>query len=402
MVMYKWNQLKLTKFLLRKTVELVLQFIFFFLPISVSAIDIPTDSVLNEEIVFIKKKQIFPIDLETTIFKPAGSGPFPIVVINHGKQGGSERTQPRERPLPAVREFLKRGYAVVVPMRQGFSNSGGSVLTPGCNITSNGIEQAKDLNPILEWLSQQKWADTKNMIMMGQSHGGLTTLAYAQNPYPGFKLFVNFAGGLKFFGGNCLWEQSLKQALKSYGQNTSATVLWFYGENDSLFPPVVIKPAFDEYKKGNPNVEMIVFGPFGKDAHGMFGSYEGIPIWLPVLEKKMVDLNLPTEVIYPQFTRPKDISPPHASGFALIDEIDKVPLKNIKAKEGYKEWLKAPSPKAFAVHPTNGSWGSSWGGEIPYSRSLTSCEKFAKAPCKLYAVDDRVVWDPQHHSTTSQ
>jgi len=367
--------------------------ILFFFHLISCAVEIPVDPNLNEEIVFIKKKQIFPIDLETTIFKPSGSGPFPIVLINHGKQGRAEKTQPRERSLPAVREFLQRGYAVVLPMRQGFSKSGGSVLNPGCNITSNGIEQAKDLESVIEWLSQQDWVDSKNMIMLGQSHGGLTTLAYAQNPHSGFKLFVNFAGGLKFLGSDCQWEHSLKLAFKNYGQNSKVSMIWFYGANDSFFPPNVIQPAYEAYIQGNPNVQMISFGVFGKDAHGLFGSYEGIPIWLPVIEKKLIELNLPTDIKFPQFAAPKDIVPPPGSGFALVGEIEKAPLKNNNAKEGYKDWLKADPPKAFAIHPTNGSWGSSWGGELPYSTALRYCEKYAKAPCKLYAVDDRVVWD---------
>ena len=230
--------------------------------------------------------------------------------------------------------------------------------------------------------------------MIGQSHGGLTTLAYAQNPHLGIKLFVNFAGGSNYPNSSCGWEQSMKLAFKKFGQNTVVNSVWFYGENDSCFPPRVIQPAYEAYKQGNPNVEMISFGPFGKDAHGMFGSYEGIPIWLPVIERKLSDLNLPVDIKHPHFALPQDITPPPASGFALINEIDKVPLRNNQSKNGYKEWLKAPSPKAFAIHPTKGSWGSSWaGGELPYLRALNNCEKYAKEPCKLYAVDDRVVWD---------
>src|SRR6478735_8784126 len=56
------------------------------------------------------------IQLETTIFKPPGDGPFPLVIMNHGKALGSPRTQQRDRFVAISREFVRRGYAVVIPM----------------------------------------------------------------------------------------------------------------------------------------------------------------------------------------------------------------------------------------------------------------------------------------------
>ena len=86
---------------------------------------------------------LFTTELETTVFRPDGAGPFPVAVINHGKANGDPRFQRRYRPLVAVRFFLARGYAVVVPMRQGFSKSSGSYIGGGCNVESNGSEQAR-------------------------------------------------------------------------------------------------------------------------------------------------------------------------------------------------------------------------------------------------------------------
>ena len=66
------------------------------------------------------------VTLETTIFKPEGSGPFPLLIMNHGKEFGQPEQQSRARYLALSAEFVRRGYAVVIPMRQGFSKSGGS------------------------------------------------------------------------------------------------------------------------------------------------------------------------------------------------------------------------------------------------------------------------------------
>ena len=63
-------------------------------------------------------------------------------------------------------------------------------------------------------------------------------------------------------------------------------------------------------------------------------------------------------------------------------------------------WARAPvlaadGPRAFAVHPSLGNWGSSWGGNRANAHALANCERNAGQPCKLYAVDDTVVWVPE-------
>lgn len=77
---------------------------------------------------------MFSLELETTIFKPPGDGPFPLVVINHGKALGKPAFQSRARYLAQSAEFVKRGYVVALPMRQGFSKSGGAYIGGGCNV----------------------------------------------------------------------------------------------------------------------------------------------------------------------------------------------------------------------------------------------------------------------------
>src|SRR5690606_6772191 len=48
-------------------------------------------------------------------------------------------------------------------------------------------------------------------------------------------------------------------------------------------------------------------------------------------------------------------------------------------------------PRAFAVGP-NGAWSWAEDGDDPIQRVLASCERSAGQPCRLYAVDDYVVW----------
>ena len=351
------------------------------------------DVALREKIDRVSSNSFLEPELEVTTYMPNGDGPFPLVVINHGRSLGDAKFQERYRPILAAREFVSRGYAVVVPMRQGFSKSGGTEISGGCNVHSNGIQQAISVKRTIEWASSKSWADSSRIVVIGQSHGGLTTLAYGTDPQVGVKLLINFAGGLRQTGCTA-WEHSLISAFGEYGKKSKLQSIWFYGDNDSFFSPFVWKSAFEQYKLNGGQAELIAFGKFGNDAHSMFGSRNGLPIWVPVVMKSFESVGLPTKVT--QVIKPSsDITPPPESGFATINDIGKVPVKNDNARDGYKKWLEASPPKAFAIHPIKGSWASTWGGDSPNSRALNNCSKFANDPCKLYAVDEIVVWSTE-------
>jgi dienelactone hydrolase len=348
------------------------------------------DTALREEVVMVPSTGFTESELEVTLYRPPGDGPFPVVLINHGRAPGNARMQPRSRPALAAREFVSRGYLVAVPMRQGFSRSGGNEISGGCNVQSNGVQQAKSVRRTLDWLGQQAYADVSRNVVMGQSHGGLTTLAYGMDPHPGTKLFVNFAGGLRQEG--CTgWQSNLTRAIGSYGETTKLPSLWFYGDNDSYFPPEVWKEAFERYQKAGGHAELVAFGNFGNDAHAMFGSRAGLPIWQPKVMAVLAQAGLPTQVIH-EMKLLADVAPPPVTGFAKPDELDKVPLRSDAAREGYQKWLQAESPKAFVIHPVKRAWSWATGGVRPNARALANCERLAGSPCEFYAVDDAVVW----------
>ena len=357
------------------------------------AADVPLDPALGESVVFIRNRAVFPVELETTLFRPPGDGPFPVVVINHGKASGNNRLDPRSRPLVAVREFLQRGYAVMVPMRQGFANSGGRVSGEGCNFAANGAAQAEDVHAVVQWLADQPWADITRMVMLGQSHGGLTTLAYARRPHPGFKLFVNFAGGLKIADDICPWRSALVQAFAQYGAVTRTPTLWFYGVNDSFFPPEIIDPAHAAYVAAGGPAEMVHFGPFAKDAHALFASARGLPIWWPYVQRRLEQAGLPTQTIFPQFAPTPPLATPPPTGYAALGEVEKLPYLRGGGRAGYKAFIEAPLPRAFALS-ARGAWGWAAGGDDAAQKALDNCTSRLQSPCQLYAVDADVVWAP--------
>ena len=348
------------------------------------------DARLGEAVLMLPSGGFTEPELEVTVYRPPGDGPFPVLVINHGRASGNAKLQPRYRPSLAAREFVQRGWVVVVPMRQGFSQSGGSEISAGCNVHSNGLQQARSVRRTLDWLGSQPWADVSRNVVLGQSHGGLTTLAYGTAPHPGTRLLVNFAGGLR--QESCTaWQQNLVRAIGDYGAEIKLPSIWFYGDNDSYFPPFVWRGAHERYTQAGGRADLVAFGNFGSDAHSLFGSRAGVPIWLPKVLAALDSAGLPTQLVHAMPVAP-DLPVPTASGFAAVTDLDRVPLRTDRARAGYQAWLAAESPRAFAIHPTQGGWASAWGGERPIARALANCERFAKAPCRLYAVDDAVVW----------
>lgn len=251
---------------------------------------------MTETVVDVPKSAgIFTIKLETTVYKPAGDGPFPLIVLNHGKARGKASFQARARYSEQAAALVARGYVVAIPMRQGFSRSGGAYIGSGCNVEANGILQAEDVVAALDYLTQQPYVDRDRIVVMGQSHGGLTTLAFGTLAYPGVRGLVNFAGGLR--NDTCVdWEGNLVRAFETYGRQARYPSLWFYGDNDSYWPRPMPEEMFAAYSRAsNPNARarLVDFGKFKNDSHGMFASHAGLSIWLPQVDAFLRELGLP-------------------------------------------------------------------------------------------------------------
>ena len=65
--------------------------------------------------------------IEMTVFKPEGAGPFPVLVLSHGSPRSAEarRAEGRQRMAAQSERFVAMGFAVLVPTRRGYGESGG-------------------------------------------------------------------------------------------------------------------------------------------------------------------------------------------------------------------------------------------------------------------------------------
>jgi dienelactone hydrolase len=349
--------------------------------------EIPLDYRLNEHIVLIPAGTNGRAMMETTVFQPNGPGPYPLLIINHGKDAGPPSRQQRDRFIFMATAFVKRGYAVMVPMRQGFAQSTGSYRDYGCDMTANGYAQADDVRAAVEFARSQDWIDPDRIIVAGQSYGGMATMALGTRALPGVRGLLNFAGGLRDDANHCDWRSQLVRAFGTYGASNRIPSLWMYGANDSLFAPELVTRLHDAYVRAGGPARLVEYGNFKRDAHGMLASRDGEKIWWRETAPFLKQIGMPTEQRFEVAAQP---SLPK-SDFAKLDDADAVPFIGERGRSAYREYLGKLTPRAFAVSP-NGAWCWAEEGEDPDARALAACETKAGQPCRLYSVDDNIVW----------
>ena len=255
-----------------------------------------------EEIIFIDKAAFMgSVKLETTIYKPPGTGPFPLVIINHGKQLGDPHLQKRFEPLSVALYFLERGYVVFVPMRHGFSKSGGEYQFHGNSAEMAGRDQVRDIDVTIQYAHTLPYVKKDITLVVGYSEGGWITLAYgASQPNPSVRGIINFSGGVRDPCCIGLLEEMIDVS-KKFGAQTTVASIWFYGDNDSLFNRYVSDKMFANYARGNPNSRFIPYGNFSTDAHALFIDPNGRTLWEPFLTQFLHDVQAPYKAINPPY-----------------------------------------------------------------------------------------------------
>jgi dienelactone hydrolase len=351
--------------------------------------ELQLDYRINEHIVLVPAGRTHQARLETTVFQPNGPGPFPLIIINHGKDPGHPNLQPRDRFYHMAHAFVARGYAVMVPMRQGFANSTGRYRDRGCDMTANGYIQAEDIRDTLEYAREQKWVDADHIVIAGQSYGGLATMALGTQELPGVRALINFAGGLRDDSEGCGWRSSLVSAFAAYGAQNKIPSLWMYGQNDSLFGPELVARMHDAFEQAGGKAQLVEYAAFKRDSHGMLASRDGEKVWLADTMRFLDQVGMPTRVLYKVPEPPL----PQPTNFATIADVGAVPFLSENGKRAYAEYLTKMTPRAFAVSPT-GAWCWAEEGEDPEARALATCSAKSDKPCRLYSVDESVVWNP--------
>jgi dienelactone hydrolase len=357
-------------------------------------------SNMNAQIIHIPVDGDPNVTLETTVYRPDGPGPFPMVVFNHGKIPGDPRMQPRSDPMSFAREFVRRGYVVVAPNRRGFAGSGGTYEQDGCDVASNGLGQASDVATTVDYMSKQPYVDANHIVVAGTSHGGLATMAYGTEAAHGVRGLINFSGGLRQDA--CTgWQNNLTEAFGDYGAKARVASLWLYGDNDSVWTPELVSKMYSAFHTAQlgeaqpgAGAKLVDFGSYKNDAHRLVGDRDGVQIWWPTVEAFLASRGMPTAVEY----RVAMQAAPHATDYASIDSVSAVPFLDQAGRDGYRNFLKQYPSRAFAVSDS-GAWSWAEGGDNPMAVAISNCQKHSSDPCRLYAVNSNVVWSNNNAAT---
>jgi dienelactone hydrolase len=220
--------------------------------------------------------------IEAYVYKPEGTGPFPVVIYNHGSRAGHER---EERPFVYVAEMLTQsGYVVIVPERRGYGKSDGPTFSEaigedrGPRFVARVREETDDVLAVVEFVKALPYADTKRMAVMGWSIGGIVSV-FAASQSSAFGVVVDQAGGA------LTWDQShaMQQALKDAAGKVRIPLLGMVAKNDRTTESV--RAVVHEAEAHGATARLIVYPAFTpRDAggvppgHMIFGR-DGWKIW---------------------------------------------------------------------------------------------------------------------------
>lgn len=94
---------------------------------------------------------------------------------------------------------------------------------------------------------------------------------------------------------------------------------------------------------------------------------------------------------------PEDL--PARTGWAAVDDLSAFPIRSERGQESYRQWLLLPVPKVFAIGP-GGTWGASNGNSGALGNAIRTCEAGGRIRCRVYAIDDYVVWSDTANAET--
>ncbi len=207
----------------------------------------------------------------------------------------------RFRRIPQTREFIRRGFAVIVPIRRGHGATGGTYAEDKGKCAAPvyyeaGRAAGRDVVGAVDYAVKLPFVNPDCVILVGQSSGGFASLAAASMNPKGLIAAVNFSGG---HGGDPATRpgepcdpQALAATVAKFSQTIRVPVLWHYAENDKFFSPKYVREWFAAFEQAGGRGRLVIQPPFGEDGHSLFHSRDGIPIWTRAFDSFLKDFNV--------------------------------------------------------------------------------------------------------------
>jgi dienelactone hydrolase len=216
------------------------------------------DSAFTEEMLRVP----FPapsaakLTLVARLYRPAGAGPFPLAVVNHGASR-TDAASPAwfDWSAEPSRWFAARGYATLLLMRRGYAGSGGT-WADGYGSCANpvyhevGLETAQDIRAGVEFVRDRSDVDGRRTVLIGHSAGAHGALALASTNVPGLAGVV--------------------------------------------FAPPLVRRMHVAYVQAGGRAELHVLPPFGPNGHSFFNRAGATSQWGPPVRAFLARIGLPS------------------------------------------------------------------------------------------------------------
>jgi dienelactone hydrolase len=244
------------------------------------------------------------VRLEMRIYKPAGTGPVPTLVFNHGSTGRGRDPRLFLQPIdfPALAQFfVQRGWAVVMPARRGRARSEGRynegfavdrALGYSCDplLSTPGADRAlRDIAAAMDAILAMPFVDRDRIIIGGQSRGGILSVAYAGQHPEQIKGVINFVGG--WLSAGCSRATTINQGLFKRGARYPGDTIWLYGDGDPFYSLSHSRKNFAAFQAAGGKGTFHTFPETGYIGHRLVAYPD---VWASLVEAYLKRHGLPT------------------------------------------------------------------------------------------------------------
>jgi carboxymethylenebutenolidase len=224
--------------------------------------------------------------LHGVVHRPAGAGPFPALLYNHGSAPGMEPVEAANALAPV---FTSHGWLFFMPFRRGQALSADAGPYIMDEIRAAGARDGKsaaaatmvrllttdhldDQIAAMAWLRASGLAQPNRIAVAGNSFGGIETVLGSERG--GICAAIDSAGG----AASLAKAPELRALMTRVVQNARAPIFFFQAENDfDLTPSRVLSAAMRDAGKV---CEMKIFPAYGSSAsEGHTFGYFGGAVW---------------------------------------------------------------------------------------------------------------------------
>jgi hypothetical protein len=121
-------------------------------------------------------------DIDVTLYHPDGDGPFPLVVLSHGRGGhelNARKYPTRIHDITNAKFWIRKGFAVAIPTRLGYGETASlgdpEWEGPMCNQASYDAayrNSALQIKQTVELVTKKPWVDPTRVVLAHHSDRG--------------------------------------------------------------------------------------------------------------------------------------------------------------------------------------------------------------------------------------